>query len=82
MVLGAIASMGKLSPRAPLRWIANTYVDLARGIPALTILFLLYFGLVAFNIVLAAGAYFVLAWPVSLAARRCEGRMRRGLRVR
>lgn len=54
LVLGAIAAMGKLSHNRALRWLANGYVELARGMPALAILFLLYFGLVPFGIVFNA----------------------------
>jgi len=52
--LGLVLAVGKLSRIAPLRYFCTGYIELARGIPALAILFLLYFGLVPLGIVFDA----------------------------
>jgi His/Glu/Gln/Arg/opine family amino acid ABC transporter permease subunit len=37
----------RLSPLAPVRWLAIVFIEVGRGMPALVILFLIYFGLPA-----------------------------------
>src|SRR5690606_38365566 len=54
VVLGLLLAMGKLSRVRPLRWFATAYVEVARSVPALAILFLVYFGLVPLGITLDA----------------------------
>jgi His/Glu/Gln/Arg/opine family amino acid ABC transporter permease subunit len=54
VVIGFLLALGKLSRNPMLRAFASGYVELARGIPALAILFLIYFGLVPLGIVLDA----------------------------
>jgi His/Glu/Gln/Arg/opine family amino acid ABC transporter permease subunit len=54
VVIGFLLALGKLSRNRLLRAFATGYVELARGIPALAILFLIYFGLVPLGIVLDA----------------------------
>jgi His/Glu/Gln/Arg/opine family amino acid ABC transporter permease subunit len=54
LVIGFLLALGKLSRSPMLRALATAYVELARGIPALAILFLIYFGLVPLGIVLDA----------------------------
>lgn len=54
VLIGILLALGKLSPIRPLRMFCTAYVEVARGIPALAILFLLYFGLVPLGIVLDA----------------------------
>jgi His/Glu/Gln/Arg/opine family amino acid ABC transporter permease subunit len=54
MVLGLLLAVGKLSPIKVIRGICSGYIEVARGIPALAILFLLYFGLVPLGIVFDA----------------------------
>lgn len=54
VVLGFLLALAKLSNSAVLRAIATGYVELARGVPALAVLFLLYFGLVGIGIVMDA----------------------------
>jgi His/Glu/Gln/Arg/opine family amino acid ABC transporter permease subunit len=52
--LGLLLALGKLSPIRAVRAICTAYIEVARGIPVLAILFLLYFGLVPLGIVLDA----------------------------
>jgi His/Glu/Gln/Arg/opine family amino acid ABC transporter permease subunit len=44
---GAVVTLGRLAPSGVLRRVATAYVEVARGLPALVILFLIYFGLPA-----------------------------------
>jgi polar amino acid transport system permease protein len=50
IVLGLAAAIGKLSGRRFAVWIANAYVELIRGTPALLQLFVIYFGLTSWGI--------------------------------
>ena len=54
VLFGILLALGKLSHNRVLRMASTAYVELARGVPALAILFLLYFGLVPLGIVLDA----------------------------
>ena len=42
---GLILALMTVTPLRPLRWIARAYIELIRGTPALTQLFIIYFGL-------------------------------------
>jgi polar amino acid transport system permease protein len=54
IVLGLLVAVGRISRFAWLRALCAAYVEITRGVPALVILFLLYFGLVPLGIVLDA----------------------------
>lgn len=54
IALGLLLAVGKLSSIAPVRALCTAYIEVARGIPVLAILFLLYFGLVPLGIVFDA----------------------------
>lgn len=54
VVLGMLLALGKVSRFKSLRVISTVYIEIARGIPALAVLFLLYYGLVPLGIVLDA----------------------------
>jgi polar amino acid transport system permease protein len=54
VVIGMLLALGKLSPVKLIRGFCATYIEIARGIPALAILFLIYYGLVPLGIVLDA----------------------------
>lgn len=54
IVLGLLLALGKLSTSKFIKGFCTVYIELARGIPALAILFLLYFGLVPLGIVFDA----------------------------
>jgi polar amino acid transport system permease protein/cystine transport system permease protein len=45
LVGGLVVALVTFSPFGPLRWIARTYIEVIRGTPALTQLFIIYFGL-------------------------------------
>lgn len=42
---GMAVALLRISPLAPVRWLAIVYIEVGRGTPALVILFLIYFGL-------------------------------------
>jgi polar amino acid transport system permease protein len=54
VVLGLLLAVGKLSNIGLVRGFCTAYIEIARGVPALAVLFLLYFGLVPLGIVFDA----------------------------
>ena len=54
VVVGMLLALGKLSPLRSVRGFCTAYIEVARGIPALAILFLIYYGLVPLGLVLDA----------------------------
>ena len=54
LAIGTLVAMGRLGAQPLLRRAASAYVEIARGVPALVILFLIYFGLVPLGIVMDA----------------------------
>lgn len=51
MVLGIILALGRLSKIRVVRALCRVYIEFVRGIPALAVLFLIYFGLVPLGII-------------------------------
>jgi len=47
VAFGIVVALLRLSPLAPVRWLAIVFIEVGRGMPALVILFLIYFGLPA-----------------------------------
>ena len=45
VAFGIVVALLRLSPLAPVRWLAIVFIEVGRGMPALVILFLIYFGL-------------------------------------
>ncbi len=54
VAVGLLLALGKISPYRVVRGACIVYIEVARGVPALAILFLIYFGLVPLGIVLDA----------------------------
>jgi len=54
VAIGLALAFSKMSRNRLIKGLATAYIELARGIPALAILFLIYFGLVPLGIVLDA----------------------------
>ena len=54
VVIGVLLALGKLSHLRVIRAFCTAYIEIARGVPALAILFLIYFGLVPLGLVLDA----------------------------
>jgi His/Glu/Gln/Arg/opine family amino acid ABC transporter permease subunit len=71
-VIGLPLALAKMSSIAPLRWFASSYIEAMRGIPALAILFLIYFGLVDFGIVIDAFPAAVIGLGLNGAAYMAE----------
>ncbi len=72
VVLGLLLAVGKLSRVTAVRWACSAYIEVARGIPALAVLFLLYFGLVPVGIVLDAFTAGVVGLGMSAAGYIAE----------
>ena len=72
IVLGMILAIGKLSSLAVIRGFCSGYIEVARGIPALAILFLLYFGLVPLGLVFDAFTAGVIGLGMSAAGYIAE----------
>lgn len=50
LVLGLVLALMRLSPVAPYRWLATSYIELFRGLPALVVMLFMAFGLpIAFH---------------------------------
>lgn len=54
ILVGLLLAIGKLSRVRLLRGFCTAYIEVARGIPALAVLFLIYYGLVPLGLVLDA----------------------------
>jgi len=72
LFLGLVLAIGKLSPIKPVRYFCTAYIEVARGVPALAILFLLYFGLVPLGIVFDAFTAGAIGLGMSAAAYIAE----------
>ena len=71
-VVGLIVAMARRSAAAPLRWVAQGYVDLIRGTPALVQIFFIYFGLPALGIYIAAPLAGIIAIGLNSAGYLAE----------
>lgn len=64
LIWGLILTLGQLSSRRIIHWLTRTYISFMRGVPALVLLFILYFGLpytgIQLNAFLAAAIAFIL----------------------
>lgn len=69
---GLFVALGEMSRSATLRRCCRVYIELIRGTPTLTLLFLTYFGLASVNIVLPGFAAAVLALGLHYAAYMAE----------
>ncbi len=72
IVAGLLLAMGKLSKNRALRMFCNGYIEVARGIPTLALLFLLYYGLVPTGLVLDAFVAAVIGLGLSAAGYIAE----------
>jgi His/Glu/Gln/Arg/opine family amino acid ABC transporter permease subunit len=70
--VGLVLALAKLSSVAPLRLLASGYIEVMRGIPALAVLYLIYFGLADFGIVFDAFPAAVVGLGLSGAAYMAE----------
>jgi polar amino acid transport system permease protein len=84
--LGLLLAIGKLSPLRLVRAFCTGYIEIARGVPVLAILFLLYFGLVPLGLVFDAFTAGVIglasAWErLAISPRSSAPASRRSTRV-
>ncbi|MET3480405.1 amino acid ABC transporter permease [Variovorax atrisoli] len=71
-VLGLLIALARISPFAPLRWFAFTYVSVFRGTPLLIQILLIYFGLPSYGIVMGPIPSALLALSLFAAAYLSE----------
>jgi glutamate transport system permease protein len=75
-VLGAAAgllfALGRLSPARPIRWVATTYIEIARTLPVLLLIYVTLFGLPRYGINLPLLWKLVLPLTVANAAAFAE----------
>jgi polar amino acid transport system permease protein len=72
VAIGLLVAIGKLSTLRPLRAFCVGYVEVTRGVPALVILFLLYFGLVPVGIVIDAVPAAIIGLGISAGGYLAE----------
>jgi polar amino acid transport system permease protein len=72
VVCGLIAGLGKMSPWAPVRWLAISYIEVFRGTSALVQLFWLFFVLPHFGITLDPIPVAILALGLNVGAYGAE----------
>jgi polar amino acid transport system permease protein len=72
VVCGLIAGLGKMSPWAPVRWLAIAYIEVFRGTSALVQLFWLFFVLPHFGITLDPIPAGILALGLNVGAYGAE----------
>lgn len=72
VAMAILAALGKLYGPAPIRWLANIYIEIFRGTSALVQLFWLFFVLPSFNINLDPFTVAVLALGLNIGAYGAE----------
>lgn len=71
IILGVVAALGRMSRRAPFRWIASVYIWIFRGTPLLVQLALIFFGL---------GAVHLYDWPaINVLGMSVPGEIQAGI---
>lgn len=71
-VMGLFLAIARTSRSSLLRRCAMVYIDVVRGIPAVVVLFLIYFGLAPYGVVLDAFSAAVIGLGLSAAAYLAE----------
>jgi cystine transport system permease protein len=71
-VLGLLIALARISPFAPLRWFAFSYVSVFRGTPLLIQILLIYFGLPSYGIIIPPIPSALLALSLFAAAYLSE----------
>ncbi len=70
--LGVIVALARISPVAPLRWVAGAYVEFLRGTPLLVQIFIVVFALPEVGIKLSALTGAIVALTVNTSAYQAE----------
>ena len=71
-VAGLVLALAKLSTFKPVQALASAYIEVMRGIPALAVLFLIYFGLADFGLIIDAFPAAVIGLGLNGAAYMAE----------
>jgi His/Glu/Gln/Arg/opine family amino acid ABC transporter permease subunit len=71
-VLGLLVALGRLSRRAPIRWVLGTYVEVWRDVPLIVQLLVIYFTLPEIGVRLPAFAAGVVGLSLNLGAYLSE----------
>lgn len=72
LVIGLFVALGRLSQNRALRRATFAYIEITRGVPALVILFLIYYGLVPLGIVMEAVPAAILGLGLSTGGYTAE----------
>lgn len=64
LMWGLVLALGRLSPRAPLRWLAGTYIEFFRSVPLVLLVLFCALGLPLYGLDLRALWYLVLALTI------------------
>jgi polar amino acid transport system permease protein len=64
-LIGMLVALMRLSPVAPLRWIARGYIDFVRGTPALVQIFFVYFGMPSLGVNISPPVAAVIALAIN-----------------
>jgi glutamate transport system permease protein len=64
LVVGTVMALGRLSPAAPVRWLAGTYVEVFRALPSLLLILFAFFALPELGVPI--GKYSALVLGLSL----------------
>lgn len=78
-VIGLVFALGVSSPKAWLRWPALVVVEIGRGIPALVILYIVYYGLPSVGVLFESFAAAAVGLTITVGAYSSE-MIRAGLR--
>jgi polar amino acid transport system permease protein len=72
LVLGIAAALARKYGWAPLRFLANTYIELIRGTPLTVQLFIVYFGLPSFGVLFSPTLSAIVALGINSGAYQAE----------
>lgn len=72
VTLGLAIAVARVYGPPPLAWLALAYVEIVRGLPVLFVLFVLYFGLSAYGLDLAADVAAIVGLGLNYAAAEAE----------
>src|SRR5262245_40613313 len=70
--MGLVAAVCRMGPMRPLRWAAETYVEVIRNTPALVQVFIIYYGLGQLGLRLPALPAMILALGINNGAYLAE----------
>jgi L-cystine transport system permease protein len=72
LIIGVLVALARLKGSRPIRWMAQAYVSVIRGTPALIQIFIVYYGLVDYGITLGPLTAAFLALSINVGAYLSE----------